>query len=325
MDHEVRKILCELAFFLLLAAASRTWRYVKHAEVQAVVFYSSLHMFLKGVLSLAFLTFGQEQPLPQVAFRTGLLATVIGVCTGMDVAASNLSLTYISASFYTMLKSASLLFILSFALAARLEVCSAHLAAAVLMISVGMLLTSYGEAAFDASGFVLVVSSEVFAAVRWLVTQVVVHEGALDTMGLVFFMSPGSTLSLLPLALAREHEEILKLGSNGRWMEFGLLVLVPGSLAFLLVLIEVQLVKETKALALSVFGNLKSVVTILFCMVIFGERTTPLQWAGLVLALSGILLFSRYSSSKPAEPNALLMHPEVDSPPTTEETELRRA
>lgn len=192
------------------------------------------------------------------------------------------------------------------------------------MISTGMLLTSYGEAKFDAKGFVLVISSEVFAAVRWLTTQVVVHEGALDTLGLVFFMSPGSTLSLLPLALVREHEEIRKLGHGGRWLEFGLLVLVPGCLAFLLVLIEVQLVKETKALTLSVFGNLKSVVTILFCMVIFGERTTPLQWCGLALALAGILLFSSHSG-KPPERDALLMHPEADSPPTTEETELRRA
>merc|ERR1719356_1210142 len=81
---------------------------------------------------------------------------------------------------------------------------------------------------------------------------------------------------------------------------FGFLGLVcfPGFLAFLLLLAEVQLVRETSGLTLTVFGNLKSVCTILFAILVFGEHTELLQWLGLGVALLGMLA---YSNAKEAE------------------------
>ncbi|CAE7456743.1 SLC35E4 [Symbiodinium sp. CCMP2456] len=77
-------------------------------------------------------------------------------------------------------------------------------------------------------------------------------------------------------------------------------VLLPGFLAFLLLLVEVHLVKVTSSLTLAVFGNLKSIVTILFSIFVFGEKTTALQWSGLLLALAGMLVYARLKNQSVA-------------------------
>merc|ERR1719343_418262 len=76
-------------------------------------------------------------------------------------------------------------------------------------------------------------------------------------------------------------------------MQYVLIVLFPGFLSFILLLVEVQLVKETSSLTLSVFGNLKSVVTIIFAIVVFGEKASWLQGFGLLVALSGMFAYSQ--------------------------------
>merc|ERR1712224_228672 len=123
-------------------------------------------------------------------------------------------------------------------------------------------------------------------------TQLVLQKGNLNTVAAVLYMSPSSTLSLVPLVVMRERDELRLLLDQEAATEYAILVLFPGFLAFLLLLLEVQLVKETSSLTLSVFGNLKSVVTILLSILVFGERTTLLQWCGLAIALMGIFAYS---------------------------------
>lgn len=234
-----------------------------------------------------------------------------GFMTALDVAASNMSFLFITVAFYTMLKSASLIFILVFGLLLRMEQCSLGIAGTVLLIAFGIFITSYGETEFDATGFWLVLSSEVFAAMRWLATQKTLHSSGLSAMQTVLFMSPASSVTLAPIVVLREWHELTFLAEPQEVLHYFLLVLVPGFLAFLLLLIEVQLVKVTSSLTLSVFGNLKSVVTIIFSIVVFGETTTLLQWSGLLLALTGMLVYARLKNKSLAVDSLALVRYEV--------------
>merc|ERR1712151_58730 len=161
-----------------------------------------------------------------------------------------------------------------------------------LLISFGIFLASYGEAAFNFIGFSLVIGSELTAALRWIATQIILDKSDLDAISTILYMSPASTSSLVPMIAMRESKELGVLFGGSELGRYSLLVLLPGFLSFLLLLVEVQLVKVTSSLTLSVFGNLKSVVTILFAIVVFGEEASLIQWFGLSIALAGMFAFS---------------------------------
>lgn len=264
------------------------------------IFYTMTHMVLKGVLALSYLVCVRRKPIPRLRRKHLIGISFVGVMTGLDVAASNVSFLYVSVSFFVMLKSASLIFILMLGAVTGMEQCSLQICGTVMVIAGGIFLTSYGEAEFSLPGFCLVISSEMFAAGRWVVTQMVLKDGALGAMVAVLYIAPASTLSLLPLALMRELEEVAILLDPATALQYFSLVIFPGFCAFLLLLIEVQLVKETSSLTLSVFGNLKSIVTILFAILAFGERASLLQWLGLAVALSGMKLYSHIKGKQTA-------------------------
>eukprot|EP00439_Symbiodinium_sp_Y106_P085033 s683_g27.t1 len=284
-----------ITLVLLNKWVMKSWR----GGLNFPLFYTMSHMVLKGFFSFLYLVMSCHPPGKQ---RRSVCCGVslVGVMTALDVAASNMSFLFITVAFYTMLKSASLIFILVLGAVLRIEKCSAGIAATVLLISIGIFITSYGETDFDLRGFWLVLGSEVFAALRWLATQKTLQSSGLSAMQTVFYMSPASSLTLAPFVWVREREKLHVLAEPDAAGQYFLLVLLPGFLAFLLLLVEVHLVKVTSSLTLAVFGNLKSVVTIIFSIFVFGEKTTALQWSGLFLALAGMLIYARLKNKSVA-------------------------
>lgn len=257
------------------------------------IFYTMTHMALKGIFACCYYYFVQlERSLPKVSLRIFLGLSLAGVFAAFDIVTSNLSFLYISASFYTFLKASSLLFILLLAILCCLEPMTVNLVSTVVLISTGMFLASYGEADFNLTGFSLVMVSEAFAAMRWITTQILLEHDDCGPMTAVLYMSPGATLALVPFVIVRERAALAVLDDWASISSFGVLILFPGFLAFLLLLVEVQIIKETSSLTMTVFGNLKSVVTIIFAVLVFKERTTLLQWAGLLVALTGMIAYS---------------------------------
>jgi len=264
------------------------------------IFYTMTHMVLKGVFAIVYLVFVRCQDLPPTNWRVIKTASGIGVLVGLDVVASNLSFQYITVTFYVMVKASALIWILVFGSLANLEACSPQIVLTVFIISSGIFFSTYGEADFSGTGFGLVLASEIFAAARWVGTQALMNDSEIDSVTAVLYMSPGSTLSLLPLVLARERAEVAVLLAGGRQtLNYAVLVLVPSFLAFALLILEVKLVKETSSLTLAVLGNLKSIMTILFAIVVFRETATPIQWCGVSLGTFGMLWYTYFKSLPP--------------------------
>lgn len=176
-----------------------------------------------------------------------------------------------------------------------MEPCSPQIIAAVIVTASGMFLSTYGEADFNLTGFCLVLASEIFAAARWVSTQALMRDTDLDAVTAVLYMFPGSTLSLLPLVFVREFDEVTRLISDGSQMlSYITLAVVPGFLAFGLIVLEVRLVQETSSLTLAVLGNLKSVATIMFAILIFRESATLPQWCGVTIGTVGMIWYSYF-------------------------------
>jgi len=270
-------------------------KWVLTAGLQCPLFYTTSHMCLKGLLAMVYYMVVQGQNLPAISGRLFVGLSLVGAFAALDIACSNLSLITITTSFYTFLKSSSLIFVLILGVITLVEPISVPIVTTVLLVSVGMFLMAYGEEAMEWRGAALVLASEVFAALRWIVTQVLVQQHEVSAMAAVLYMSPAATLTLVPLAMVREPDalhEVSKLVQEHGWPMVACVFFFPGVLSFLLLLVEVQLVVETSSLTLTVFGNLKSVATVLFAVAVFGDKVSVIQWAGMLVAFIGMLAYS---------------------------------
>ncbi|KAF0982759.1 hypothetical protein FDP41_010738 [Naegleria fowleri] len=98
-----------------------------------------------------------------------------GVLTGFDFGCSTLSLKYITVSLYTMLKSAIPVFVMIISFIFKLETVKIVLVISIVLISVGIGMTSRGSIHYDIFGFILVIVAVIFAAVRLVFAQYILH------------------------------------------------------------------------------------------------------------------------------------------------------
>lgn len=84
-------------------------------------------------------------PEPLSARARWRCAVPVGAATALDIACSNLSLLFITVSFYTVAKSSTLAWTLAWAVALKLEPCRPRTTLIVLLILVGVVLATDGE------------------------------------------------------------------------------------------------------------------------------------------------------------------------------------
>ncbi|KAI4738374.1 TPT-domain-containing protein, partial [Aureobasidium sp. EXF-8846] len=147
---------------------------------------------------------------PRKPLMTGwFYLTRIGPCgaaTGLDIGLGNMSLKFISLTFYTMCKSSVLGFVLVFALAFRLEKPSLRVGAIILTMMAGVVMMVAGETAFSVLGFVLVMSAAFFSGFRWSLTQILLLRSPAtgNPFSSIFFLAPVMFFALLIIALPVE-------------------------------------------------------------------------------------------------------------------------
>jgi solute carrier family 35 protein C2 len=193
----------------------------------------------------------------------------------MDIGLSNLSLKTITLSFYSMsplphllplrpaqtpptpmlthatlslpamVKSSSLIFVLIFAFAFKLESFSLRLVAVITLIFGGVLLMVATESAFALGGFLLVLSASAAGGLRWALTQVLLKNkgiGLDNPVATLFWLAPVMGASMLGVSLVMDDwigvfrsRFFDGLGTSLQTVFF---MLAPGVLAFCMVLSE---------------------------------------------------------------------------------------
>ena len=231
------------------------------------------------------------------------LAVPIGVCTAIDILLSNLSLFYITVTFYTIVKSGGNVRNLLFSICLGHQRPSWSLFGVIVLISSGIGLASYGSAHFVLYGFLLVLAASVIGTLRWVLTQSLLQSMEDSTIGasgnkvlaVVYYVSPASAACLLPIALLTEGKDYMTsrflLDSQLLGMSLTF-IFISGCLAFVLILIEILLVKKTSALSLGIAGSFKDVTQVLLAVSIFGDQLIPVNVFGLVVATCGMLFYT---------------------------------
>ncbi|KAG3245050.1 hypothetical protein PI124_g10195 [Phytophthora idaei] len=114
-------------------------------------------------------------------------------------------------------------------------------------------------------------------------------------LAVVYYVSPASAIGLLPIALFSEGSDYATsrflLDSQLLMMSL-VFIFISGCLAFVLIFIEILLVKKTSALSLGIAGSFKDVTQVLLAVFIFGDQLIAINVFGLVVATCGMLFYT---------------------------------
>jgi len=235
----------------------------------------------------------------------GKKAVPTAVATSLDVGLSNWSLKMITLSFYTMCKSSSLIFVLLFAFAFRLEIFSWHLIGVIFLIFSGILLMVATETHFVLNGFIIVISASALGGLRWSLTQLLLRDkkmGFNNPAATLFWLAPimGITLAIVSIFIER-WDELFRtkfFSSPGTILETSLYLAAPGVIAFCMVLSEFYILQRTGVVPMSIAGIAKEVTTITIAAWVFGDKLTPLNITGVGITICGIALFTYHKYRK---------------------------
>lgn len=216
-----------------------------------------------------------------------------------------------------MCKSSSLAFVLVFAFLFRLENPTWRLVSVIALMTMGVVMMVAGEVEFNLPGFVLVISAAFFSGFRWGLTQILLlrNPATSNPFSSIFFLAPVMFLTLICIALPVEGFWNLLEAMKTLYSEWGLLapmlVLFPGTIAFLMTASEFALLQRTSVVTLSIAGIFKEVVTISTATLVFDDKLTAVNISGLVITIGAICAYNWIKISKmreEAETNAYERH-----------------
>ncbi|KAH9163933.1 triose phosphate transporter [Lactarius sanguifluus] len=317
------------AFALILSLYNKWMFAPEHFGFPLPLLVTMLHMFVQAILA-SILRFGWPR-----RFRPeydpsredyAKKAVPTAVSTSLDIGLSNLSLKTITLSFYTMCKSSSLVFVLAFAFLFHLETFSIRIVGVILLISMGVLLMVATETHFVLGGFLLVLSASALGGLRWSLTQLLMRDkrsGMNHPVATIFWLTPimGFTIAIVSVSIESWSElwgSRFFDGTGATLRTIGLLIL-PGIIAFSMVLSEYYIIQRVGAVPMSIAGIAKEVATISVSALLFGDELTPLNITGVAVTVCGIALFThhkyrkRLESDVPLDPHGRPLDPEDEA------------
>jgi solute carrier family 35 protein C2 len=222
--------------------------------------------------------------------------------TANDIGMGNVSLRFVTLTFYTMVKSSSLAWVLLFGILFKLEIPTRKLVGIIGVMTIGVVMMVAGETNFVLVGFLLVLGAAVFSGLRWSLTQILLrNSGGINThndpVRTIMYISPIMGLFLFIMGgILEGYGAVFR---SSLWTDKGVLggigiVILPGLLAFLMTLSEFMLLGRTSVLTLSIAGIFKELVTIVSASLWFHDRMTLVNFIGLVITLSAIVAYNIY-------------------------------
>lgn len=203
-----------------------------------------------------------------------------------------------------MCKSSSLAFVLIFAFLFRLEYPTWKLVAIIATMTFGVVMMVAGEVEFDLGGFILVISAAFFSGFRWGLTQIMLlrNPATSNPFASIFYLAPVMFVTLMAIAIPTEGffglwdglKDIFE--QKGLWTP--LIILFPGTIAFLMTASEFALLQRTSVVTLSIAGIFKEVVTISAAAIVFGDTMTPINIVGLLVTIVAIAAYNYIKITK---------------------------
>jgi solute carrier family 35, member C2 len=177
----------------------------------------------------------------------------------------------------------------------RLEVPTWKLVGIIATMTLGVVMMVAGEVEFKLNGFVLVISAAFFSGFRWGLTQILLlrNPATSNPFSSIFYLAPVMFCTLLVIAIPVEGfpqliEGLKALSETWGPIRAPLILIFPGTIAFLMTASEFALLKRSSVVTLSIAGIFKEVVTISAAALVFNDRLTMINISGLVVTIAAI-------------------------------------
>ncbi|KAH7097344.1 TPT-domain-containing protein [Auriculariales sp. MPI-PUGE-AT-0066] len=213
----------------------------------------------------------------------------IGVLMSASLILSNMAYLHLSVAFIQMLKAFNAVAVLLISWGARTAEPNRKLFGIVMMISVGVAMTSVGERRFEMLGFIIQALAVCFEASRLVMIEFLLHGVKMDPLVSLHFFAPVCALINLVAMFAWEGLAPFYALPDLAW--WPLILLSNALVAFGLNVAAVFLIGVGSGLILTLAGVLKDIILVTSSVLIFGTPIAPLQILGYSIALAGLVLY----------------------------------
>ncbi|KAJ2511183.1 hypothetical protein H4217_007510 [Coemansia sp. RSA 1939] len=244
------------------------------------------------------------------------LLWIFSVLYTINIAVSNVSLHYVTVPLHQVVRGTVPVFTIAISLvSADPPTYSRKVYLSLVPVVVGVGLATYGDKySFSMLGFLLTLLGTVLAATKTVVTNSILigkYKLKLSALDLLYQLSPMAFVQTLTWAFfageissaqAFLHDYSKEEKSDLRISLFSAL-LVNGAIAFVLNIASFTASKNTSALAMTITGNVKVVLTVVLGCILFHVSLSPVGTFGVALTLAG---GAAYSAVRMAERKAKL-------------------
>jgi drug/metabolite transporter (DMT)-like permease len=194
-----------------------------------------------------------------------------------------------------MLKACTPVAVLLFSFVAGIETPNYLEVYIVVIICIGVAMTSVGEMYFSMIGFTFQSLGILAESARLVMVNALMKDLKLDPLSSLYYIAPLCFAFIAPACLYFEGADIPV--SRILSAEFGGYLLLNGLVAFLLNVAVVLLIHNKSALILTLAGILKDLLLVGLSMIIFGSPVTSLQYVGYAIALIGLNMHKEYKKN----------------------------
>lgn len=256
----------------------------------------SMHMAFSGCCAIMWSAMGwvEVPKLTRGQWASGILP--VGLCFAGSLVLSNAAYLYISVAFIQMIKASTPVIVLLFSFGFGLEQPNMKLGIYIVMITAGVTTSCLAQLEGNAIGVVLQLVALVCEAMRLcLVNLLLTSRGInLSSIASLYYVAPTCLLCIAPVWAYRESADVLAMQGAAFAHAGYLTLLANSSVAFLLNIATMALIKQTSALTLNVAGVFKDLLLILWSVFINGALVTATQYFGYSIAFSGVTGYSAY-------------------------------
>lgn len=306
--NRTRAVVCVLLWYAFSISLSVYNKWMFSGRLKFPIITTSLHQLVQTFLSImAVQILGISHRLVENTSSATDYIRRVGItslASAADIGLGNSSLIIVTLSFYTMVKSSALGFVLLFSVLFRLEQPSWRLAGIIGVLTTGVTMMASSETQFNLVGFLLVLGASCASGLRWALVKLLLlggsakdHEQKPHPVQTILAISPGMFVVLLVWGMALEGP--LQFAHADMWSECGialgiLLTLIPGFLAFCMTWSEFELLNVTGPLTLAIAGICKEVATIIVSVLFFHDVLSVVNIVGLCVTVVAIGLYNHY-------------------------------
>ena len=223
---------------------------------------------------------------------------VVGAAFAASLCFGNAGYIYLTVSFVQILKAFTPCVVVLFLYLSGVEAPSRNVALSVAAMSAGTVISSFGEAHFNLTGFLIMCAAETSEATRLVLTQRLLCNLKFGAFEGLYLMAPICAAWMWGLALFLEVPKLRASGDLAKVAENGDVFLIAALLGFAVNVASFLVIKRTSSVMVKLLGTARNAGLVLLSALALGEEVTAQQAVGYGICLA---FFAAYNYFKLTE------------------------